>query len=146
MSADTLETETAVKALASRLLDWGVDQPAKKARAYIDELVSRGWKPGLQRTPRNPQPHEECAKHPGQYRWACGGCNADRKARRDEDEQQSTERANRSREEVAAALREQLANAPVCSHGTLREHCKDHRTPTNARAEKNRTKEEHADA
>lgn len=32
------------------------------------------------RTPRNPMPHEECGKHPGQFRLSCSGCFSEKHA------------------------------------------------------------------
>lgn len=54
-----------------------------------------------------PKPHEECSRHPGQYRLSCGGCAADKRAEREAaagiehlDREAAVERA---REAVAAA-------------------------------------------
>jgi hypothetical protein len=94
---DALETDMAVKALARRLQDWGIKEPFPKARSYMDDLLARGWRSGHIRVPRNPQPHEECAHHQGQFRLSCSGCAADRKAAREEAGAQQQEEA-RTRE------------------------------------------------
>ena len=80
MTGDQLETDLAVRALASRLRDWGVKDYGAKARAYVDDLRQRGWKPGTQRAPRHPAPDEECRKHLGQFAVACSGCRSDQLA------------------------------------------------------------------
>lgn len=81
-----------------------------------------------QRAPRNPQPHEECPKHEGQFRWSCGGCAADRKAKRDEADEQVRQQQALSRtaslERIRATLTE--ARADHCPHGVARDHCADH--------------------
>lgn len=77
----------AIKALAYRLTEWGVDEPAAKAEQYIDDLVRRGWAMSAHVRPirRPPMRHEECATHPGEYRDLCRACIADRKAAHDHD-------------------------------------------------------------
>lgn len=81
MSRPDLDADAAVKALAFRLRDWNVPDPAVKARAFIDDIQARGWKVTNEApTARPPKKHEECATHAGQYRLSCSGCAADRKA------------------------------------------------------------------
>lgn len=76
-----LDADQAVRALAFRLRDWNVTDPGAKARAFIDDLTSHGWR-CRQEEPRYhpPKKADECTTHAGNYRDHCRGCAADRKA------------------------------------------------------------------
>lgn len=52
-----------------------------------------------------PKAHEECGRHPGQYRLSCGGCAADRRAIRDEAEAQVAAQTATTKEEALATMR-----------------------------------------
>ncbi len=74
------------------------------------------WKAAVlddpQRAHRHPpKPHEECGKHPGQYRLSCGGCAADRREIREQREAEQAEEARMRREEAIRKAREDAAAA-----------------------------------
>ncbi len=110
MNADELE---ATKALAARLAEWGVDGAPEKARAFVADMVKRGWTMDAKtKTSRRPPPTgspDECRTHPGEWRVNCRCCSADRKAQRDEAEATSAERRAQTRAEVIATMRADLA-------------------------------------
>jgi hypothetical protein len=58
-----------------------------------------------------PKAHEECPEHPGEYQLSCRLHAAERKAHRDELDQQAEERARLSRVEALAAMRDQVGDA-----------------------------------
>ena len=57
-----LDVKQAKQALAWRLSEWGVDDPAARAGGFIDDLVSRGWQmsPERESRPRPPKPDQQC--------------------------------------------------------------------------------------
>ncbi len=114
MTHKSLETDLAVKALARRLFDWGVtDNPATKARLYIDELTMRGWKPDFVNVSRRPpRRDEECRLHVGEYAPPnCRCCHADKRAAREADGEVRVAQERRSVEEHAQAARDAIRAA-----------------------------------
>lgn len=73
-----LDVVAAKKALAARLLIWGIDEPASRAEGFIDDLVTQGWamQPRHEIRPRPPKADEQCPRHPGQWADNCGPCLA----------------------------------------------------------------------
>jgi len=78
----SVDEQDAVKALTHRLIEWGVDGAADKAKLYVHDLVSHGWamRANVRPIRRPPQRNEECRTHVGEWRDFCRGCVADRKA------------------------------------------------------------------
>lgn len=72
-----------------------------------------------------PKAHEECGRHPGQYRLACGGCAADKRAVREEAEAAAAEQAAVTKAGALTDVRAQLAltRAALCGHGVPASHC-----------------------
>jgi hypothetical protein len=107
-----LDADLAVRALTARLSDWKVPEAPKKARAFIDDLTSRGWRCRLdQPARRNPQPHEECKVHAGQYAHRCGGCASDHRAAKEAREEQATHQSQLTRDEALTAARAAVREA-----------------------------------
>lgn len=82
MTGDELD---AIKALAHRLTDWGVDGAADKAKLYVSDLVNHGWvmQAHARHLRRPPMKNEECRTHAGEWADFCRCCVADRKAAAD---------------------------------------------------------------
>lgn len=62
------DQKIAQRALEIRLADWGIPDAPAKARAFMDELVRRGWQmaPERETRPRPPRTAEacrDCGKH-----------------------------------------------------------------------------------
>lgn len=76
------DVANAKRALSARLQMWSVDEPAKKADGFIEDLVSQGWvmSPKHEARPRPPHRDEECQMHIGQHRERCAPCLTDRLA------------------------------------------------------------------
>lgn len=92
--------------------------------------VDRAPEENLRRPPRK---DEECAKHPGQYAPPiCNACHADRKGRRDAENEAAATQQRLARDEARAAARLALASAEVCSHGVPPSHCVDHKAEPGA--------------
>jgi len=87
-------------------------------------LENGPWWTGLgqeQRVPRNPLPHEECGRHPGQYRLSCSGCASEKLApvvelHRREDSQETLD--------WRAALAEVRASLCSCGCGVMPYRCR----------------------
>jgi len=78
------------------------------------------WREKLseQRAPRNPLPHEECGRHPGQYRLSCSGCASEKLAPVVElHPRQDSQETLDWRAALAAA------KAGLCGHGVRPDHC-----------------------
>lgn len=65
--------------LEGRLRVWGVENPAGKARDYVNDLVEAGWimSPEREQRPHPPTFDEMCRLHPGSHANDCRGCRAD---------------------------------------------------------------------
>lgn len=84
-----LDIRNAKISLAWWLREWGVtDDPERKARQFIDDMVDRGWQmaPDRETRPIPASKADECPKHPGQHENWCSLCRVEQYTASDEEQ------------------------------------------------------------
>lgn len=79
-----------------------------------------------------PKRHEECPHHPGQWRDACHGCQADKLAGEQAPAEPANPRVSGIGQEALKRMRSDLARLDLCGHGVDRSKgkCNDCATET----------------